>query len=209
MGVETDQGFIPGGAAIVAAGPWSPALLQKLGVNLPFHIARIKIGLFRRPDDFPAHRVWGDLETQVYLRPETGGLTLVGSIHPKESEDRVEDPDNFNTRAEIEVMADFGDRASHRYPALSRSHLSSSYASLYDITPDWHPILDAVPGVDGLFLCAGSSGHGFKLAPAVGEMMAELVLQGRTEEDSVSLFAFDRFQRGRPVQGKYEYSIIG
>jgi glycine/D-amino acid oxidase-like deaminating enzyme len=92
---------------------------------------------------------------------------------------------------------------------MQRSHVSSSYASLYDITPDWHPIMDAVPGVDGLYLCAGSSGHGFKLAPAVGQMMAKLVLEGKQPGDDINLFSFDRFEKEDLVRGRYEYSILG
>ncbi|MEW6232703.1 MAG: hypothetical protein AB1566_10395, partial [Chloroflexota bacterium] len=77
------------------------------------------------------------------------------------------------------------------------------------ITPDWHPIMDEVPGLAGLYVCAGGSGHCFKLSPAIGEMMAQLVVEGKKPGDDVNLFSFDRFARGKPVRGKYEYSILG
>jgi len=92
---------------------------------------------------------------------------------------------------------------------MAGGHLTSSHASPYDITPDWHHILDAYPGHQGLYVCAGSSGHGFELAPAVGEMMANLVLHGKQPEDDINLFSFDRFTTGNLVRGRYEYSIVG
>jgi glycine/D-amino acid oxidase-like deaminating enzyme len=91
---------------------------------------------------------------------------------------------------------------------MERSHLASSYASLYDVTPDWHHVIDALPGPDGLYLCAGSSGHGFKLAPSVGAMMAQLVLGGKSPEDDINLFAWDRFASDNQVKSQYEYSIL-
>jgi sarcosine oxidase subunit beta len=208
-GVETDQGLLPAGNVIVAAGPWTPLLLEKVGVNIPITAARVKVALYRRPEDFQDHRVWADFISQVYLRPETGNLMLVGSISPKESDDLVKDPDNFNNRVEMETLVDFAERAAMRYPAMERSHVASSYVSLYDITPDWHPILDAVPGIEGLYVCAGGSGHGFKLAPAVGDMIAKLVMQGKQPDDDIQLFSFERYQKGKPVTGQYEYSILG
>jgi glycine/D-amino acid oxidase-like deaminating enzyme len=134
---------------------------------------------------------------------------LVGSISPDEAEDQVADPDNFNESVELDIVAEFAEQVVKRVPAMTRSHLANSFAALYDITPDWHPILDQVPGFEGLYICAGSSGHGFKLAPAVGRMMADLVLNGKNQADDINLFSFDRFERGNLVRGKYEYSILG
>ncbi|MDH5507871.1 MAG: FAD-binding oxidoreductase, partial [Anaerolineae bacterium] len=171
--------------------------------------ARIKIGLYRRPEQFAKHMVCADFVSQVYMRPETGGMMLVGSISPDEAEDQVADPDSFNEKVEMDILADFGERAAARYPLMAQSHLASNYASLYDITPDWHPILDAVPENPGLYLCAGGSGHSFKLAPATGAMMANLILHGKQPTDDINLFAYERFAAGSPVTGAYEYSIVG
>jgi glycine/D-amino acid oxidase-like deaminating enzyme len=208
-GVETSEGFMPAGAVLVAAGPWSAALLRPLGVGSPITVARIKIGIYRRPEDFERHSVFADFIIQAYLRPESGNLMLVGSISPDEAKDVVANPDSFNEKVDMETLAEFAESAAQRYPAMERGHLVNNYASLYDITPDWHSIMDEVPGIEGLYLCAGSSGHGFKLSPAVGEMMANLILNGKQPEDDINLFAFDRFERDELVKGKYEYSIVG
>jgi glycine/D-amino acid oxidase-like deaminating enzyme len=209
-GIDTTQGFLPSGNVVIAAGPWSKTILSEIGVDIPMITARVKIGLYRRPPDFDRHRIWGDFVTQVYLRPETGGLMLVGSIAPdEETGDLVADPDTFNERVELDILTSFAERAAQRYPAMTRSHLASSYSSIYDITPDWHALLDAVPGTSGLYLCAGGSGHGFKLAPAVGRMVANLVLNGKKPEDEINLFSLERYQTGKLVRGQYEYSILG
>jgi sarcosine oxidase subunit beta len=209
VGVETDQGTITAGAVVVACGPWTPILLGTLGVKIPIISARVKTVLYRCPDDLDHHHIWADFANQVYFRPETGNLMLVGSIAPEEAEDQVADPDNFNESVELDIVAEFAEHVVNRVPAMTRSHLANSFAALYDITPDWHPVMDAIPGFDGLFVCAGSSGHGFKLAPAVGGMMADLVLHGKSQDDDINLFSFDRFERGELVHGQYEYSILG
>ncbi|MEE8277650.1 MAG: FAD-dependent oxidoreductase [Thermoanaerobaculia bacterium] len=93
------------------------------------------------------------------------------------------------------------------YRSCGGSYLNG-YASLYDITPDWQPILDALPGVDNLYCAVGCSGHGFKLAPVVGEMMADLIVDGKGPEDDIQMFAFERFTSGKLVGGRYAHKIL-
>lgn len=208
-GVVTEAGIINADAVIIAAGPWSSTLLQKIGIVVPIITARVKTVIYKPPADLIHHSIWTDFIAQVYLRPETGGMMLVGSISPdEEMGDQVLDPDHFNETVGIEIISSFAERVALRYNAMQRSHVASSYASLYDITPDWHPIIDAVPGIEGLYLCAGTSGHGFKLGPAVGEMLADLVVNGKSPDDDVNIFSFDRFETGNLIRGKYEYSIL-
>jgi sarcosine oxidase subunit beta len=208
-GVETDHGVFPGRHIIIACGPWSQQFLARLGIEVPIIAARVKIGLYRRPQDFTHHRIWGDFINQIYLRPEGGNLMLVGSISPDEAADRVDNPDHYNEKVDLDTLTDFAERAASRFPAMEHSHLTHSYSALYDITPDWHSIMDEVPGYEGLYLCAGSSGHGFKLAPAVGEMMTRLLLEGKQQEDDINLFSFDRFEKDRLIHSQYAYNIIG
>jgi glycine/D-amino acid oxidase-like deaminating enzyme len=77
------------------------------------------------------------------------------------------------------------------------------------VTPDWHPIIDEAPGARGFYLAVGFSGHGFKLSPAVGEMVAELVINGKRAESDVSAFRYSRFAEGRPVRGMYDEGLMG
>lgn len=73
------------------------------------------------------------------------------------------------------------------------------------MTPDSRPLLGQLPGVDGLFLCAGFSGMGFKISPAVGLVMSELLLDGRGKSVEISSFCPGRFAAGRPIKAEYEY----
>ena len=83
------------------------------------------------------------------------------------------------------------------------------YAGLYGVTPDWHPIMDEVPEGSGCFICAGFSGHGFKLAPAVGLMAAEMITDEDSPEFPTEMFRLSRYAEQDAVHGQYEYSITG
>jgi sarcosine oxidase, subunit beta len=61
------------------------------------------------------------------------------------------------------------------------------------MTPDAHPIIGPVPGVAGLYLCAGFSGAGFKKGPAVGQCLAEAILDGHTTTVDLTPFRLERF----------------
>ena len=209
MGVDTDQGTVQAGAVVVAAGPWSPLITKTVGIELPIKVSRHQVATYRRPDEFERHMVFAAFTDEIYIRPETGGLMLVGSIEPGEAEDEVPNPDSFNERVDFDIVADFSERVARRYPLMERGTSAGGWASLYDITPDWHAIMGALPGVEGLYCVAGTSGHGFKLGPAVGEMMADLIINGEKPEGDINMFSVSRFDAGKEVAGKYEYSIVG
>lgn len=210
-GVVTRRGEIAAGAVVNTTGPWAPrvARMLGLGIELPIHPCRVQLALFAPPPDGrPAPLVFGDFPNVSYFRPETGGMTLIGSLDPIEATFHA-DPDDYNERIDTDVVIDLGTRLSRRFPVMERAESRGGYAGIYDITPDWHPVIDEVPPGSGFFVCAGSSGHGFKLAPAIGEMLADLVTGQRTEGLDASPFRFRRYAEGRPVTGQYEYSIIG
>lgn len=207
-GAETMAGPIVAPAVVNAAGPWAPSLASAVGVALPIEPSRHPVCVFRRPPDFGAAPViYVDFVNQFYMRPETGELCLVGSIDPGDAAHRA-DPDGYNTGVDLDTIADFAGRASRRYPALAHGVSRGGWAGIYDVTPDWHPVLDAIEELPGLFVAAGFSGHGFKLCPAVGRMMAGLVAEGR-REGGLDFFRADRFRTGRLIRGKYDYAIVG
>ncbi|MBW2624186.1 MAG: FAD-dependent oxidoreductase, partial [Deltaproteobacteria bacterium] len=109
----------------------------------------------------------------------------------------------------FQTVSNYSEKVILRYPGMNHGGYASGYAALYDITPDWHAILDEMPNVSGLFLAAGSSGHGFKLAPAVGEMMAELIINGKKDGEDIDFFSFARFAENRLITGNYSHSIVG
>ena len=94
-------------------------------------------------------------------------------------------------------------RVSQRFPVLEEGRIARGYAGCFDVTPDWHPILDRV-GPDGSYVAVGFSGHGFKLSPAVGQMMAALITEGPERRIPTSpTFRLSRFAEGKPIRGTY------
>jgi sarcosine oxidase subunit beta len=208
-GVTTTRGEIAAGAVVNTAGPWGARVARMAGVELPIQPCRVQVSLFAPPpDDKPAPHVFADFPNVTYFRPETGGMTLIGSLDPAEANHHA-DPDNYNERVDFDFVADMGARLARRFPCMERGDSRGGYAAIYDITPDWHPMIDEWPEGSGFFVAAGHSGHGFKLGPAVGVMVADLVTGQKTEGLDPALFRYSRYAEGKPVRGRYEYSIAG
>jgi sarcosine oxidase subunit beta len=180
-----------------------------VGIDVPLEPSRHEIATFRRPADFGRPPViYGDFLRQTYMRPEGRDLLLIGSLDPRDAENVV-DPDHYSGGIEWRSVEKFSGDLLHRYPAMQGGFSRGGWAGVYDVTPDWHPIMDEVPGVQGCYLCVGFSGHGFKLCPATGALMAEFVTTGQTREVDIRFFRLSRFEEGQPIRGKYSYSIIG
>jgi glycine/D-amino acid oxidase-like deaminating enzyme len=200
-GVRTSRGDVDAPVVIDAAGLWSDRVARMAGVDLPITVCRHKINFFARPAHAAGpHPLVYDFVKNIYTRPEAGGLTLVGPLE-SELHDRV-DPDRYNEGVTFEETADAMERAAHRFPVMEGGAVARGYAGCFDVTPDWHPILDAA-GPAGFYVAAGFSGHGFKLSPAVGRMVAALVLDGKRAGDDVEAFRLTRFAEGRPIRGTY------
>jgi glycine/D-amino acid oxidase-like deaminating enzyme len=191
-GVSTSRGDIEAPVVINAAGIWGDRIT----------VCRHKINFFTRPAAASApHPLVYDFVKNIYTRPETGGLTLVGPLDSEEFNDRA-DPDRYNEGVTFEETADAMERAMHRFPVMEHGEVAKGYAGCFDVTPDWHPILDESP-VAGFYLAVGFSGHGFKLSPAVGDMVARLVVDGKRPGDDVHAFRHSRFAEGKPIRGTY------
>jgi sarcosine oxidase subunit beta len=85
--------------------------------------------------------------------------------------------------------------------------LHSAHGGYDGITPDQHPFLGAA-GPDGFYLDCGFSGTGFKTAPAVGLCMSEFILDGASKSVDLSIYAPDRFSRGKPIEGEHNYGAV-
>ncbi len=208
-GVETDRGPMAAPVVVTAAGGWTPRLLGPLGVEVPIVNTLHRIGVFERPADFgPPHPVCGDFVNQVYFRPEQGGLTLIGST--KHTADDVVDPDGYPERAEAEWIQEFAEGSVARFPRMEAARSRGGWTGFYDTTPDFQFILDRAPGIEGLVVAVGFSGHGFKHSPIIGDLVADLVL-GTTPADphlDLGFFALGRFAAGRPHQPRHRYARV-
>jgi glycine/D-amino acid oxidase-like deaminating enzyme len=201
-GVRTSRGEISAPVVVNAAGIWGDRVGRLAGVDVPLTVCRHRINFFTRPQAAGhPHPLVYDFVKNIYTRPETGGVTLVGSLDPGEFHDRA-DPDHYNEGVSFDETADAMERAIHRFPLMADGEVARGYAGCFDVTPDWHPILDESP-VRGFYLAVGFSGHGFKLSPAVGDMMARLILTGKQPGDDVHAFRLSRFAEGKPIRGTY------
>ena len=103
---------------------------------------------------------------------------------------------SFNTHVDYEAMAEASENAMYRVPALEKARIARGWAGLYEISPDNHAILGRVPEVDGFIVANGFSGHGFQHSPAVGKVIAELIVDGKAGTIDISSLSIERFKRG-------------
>ncbi len=205
-GVVTADGRIATDRAVIATGPWSRGFLLEHGIDLPLEATRHEVVHLRRGPEGPAyHPGGGDLINQIYFRPEGADLTLVGNGN---MEDVVENPEIYAQRASPGFIQDIWSRLARRIPSLADAEFSTGYAGLYTSTPDSHPIMDAVEGIDGLYVCTGFSGHGFKLSPMVGVLMAELMLEGGATSIDISPLRISRFAEGDLNNTGYGFKVM-
>lgn len=205
-GVVTASGeTIDAPVVVNAAGLWAGAVARLVEVELPIVIGRHPVFIIERDPGFgAAHMVYLDLAGGSYLRPETGALTLTGSLTDDESQHPM-DPELLGSDTGFEEASEVLARAARALPRLSESRFRQGYAGAFDITPDWMPILDE-SSVRGFFIAAGMSGHGFKLAPAVGEMMAAIIT-GATPPVNAAPFRLGRFA-SRAAGGTFVSSYL-
>lgn len=201
--VLTDQGRVATEKVIIAAGPWANRLLEGTGIDLPLRPVRHQVALATRsPELLPSHPIVGDIAQSFSFRPESPTLTMIGF-----GEDEVE-LDNYDEGIDPPTAAENMARLTRRMPAMADSYIRGGWSGLFTVTPDWHPILDQVPGIAGLFCAVGFSGHGFKLAPAIGRAMAELALEGRATSADLTPLRFGRFAEGDLLQSRYRYRVL-
>jgi sarcosine oxidase subunit beta len=202
-GVETTAGHIDAGAVVVAAGAWSPRLTAAIGLPIPARPKAIDTVLVTRPAELPdPHLIVIDNVQGTYFRPESRTLTLAGV--PCDAWDI--DPDTLGTGLPPTAAQEGARLLTHRFPALDRATLARGYRAFDLYSADRHAILGAVDGVDGLYLATAFSGTGFKIAPAVGTGMAELILDGRAKTVDLEAFSFRRFAEGRPFPEPHPYA---
>ncbi len=209
VGVETPGGTLAAPRVVNCAGAWGARVARMAGVEVPIDACRVQVAYFRRPSGHQApHPVVLDFIHATYFRSEGDDLTLAGLVDPAEA-GAVVDPDAYDDGVDFDFVSDVGARLVRRYPAMEQGRSTGGYASLYAVTPDWHPVIDEVPAGSGFYLCSGFSGHGFKLGPAVGLMVADLVTGASAPVFDPHLFRLGRYGEDDPVRGRYEYSIVG
>jgi sarcosine oxidase subunit beta len=132
-------------------------------------------------------------------------MTLIGDVDVDEGSD----PDTYSQKASMDYVKAMWPRVAMRVPALEDAEYFTGYAGLYTTTPDSHSIIDRVEGIDGLYICTGFNGHGFKESPAVGIVVSELIVDGRATTIDITPLAIDRFRTGALNVIDYAAKVVG
>ena len=145
----------------------------------------------------------GDIAQSFSFRPDGPSFTLMGF-----GDDEEVELDNYNEAVDMDVMADAVSRLQRRLPDMAGAYFRGGWSGLFTTTPDWHPILDKAPGIEGLYCAVGFSGHGFKLSPMIGVTMAELVAQGASTSIDISPLRYSRFEENDLLESSYRYRVL-
>jgi sarcosine oxidase subunit beta len=200
--VITDNGEIETPVLVLATGPWTRPLLQRAGYDCPIEPEYHQVAILRNaPDMRGGGCACIDSVSATYFRSDGIDKFLVGDFYGK----RPIDPENFPQSASVDLLEELIERASRRVPKLQNAEVLHGVTGVYDMTPDSRPLLGAVPGTAGLYLCSGFSGMGFKISPAIGLVMSELLLDGRSKTVDISSFRPSRFAEGKPIRAEFEY----
>ncbi len=203
IGVETSAGRIDAGTVVVAAGAWAPRLCREIGIDLPARPKAIDTVQVERPPVLAEpHVIFIDNVLGTYFRPESRIRTIVGV--PCQDWDVDPDAPMVLSPGAPAVGAQM---LTHRIPAMEGATLARGYRAVDCYSRDRHAILGRVDGVDGLYLATAFSGSGFKIAPAVGVCMAELILDGRAKTVDIDAFGLRRFAEGKSPEGPYPYAL--
>ncbi|WP_059014039.1 FAD-binding oxidoreductase [Mycobacterium sp. M26] len=208
-GVQLADGSrISAGTVVVATGVWTQPFLAPYRVDVPIRVVREQIVMISPGVDIGPVPVFSDLVSLQYVRPEVGGDVLFGNSDL--SDVATADPDDYLNRATEDFVDLTVDKVGTRFPGFPEPAITTSYAGCYDVTPDWNPVISAT-GRTGLFVAAGFSGHGFKIAPAVGRLVADLVVDGHSSDPRIpeTDFRLSRFAEGALLTTPYPYVGAG
>lgn len=208
IGVSTDAGDFAAATVISTQNIWTPELAGWTGRSLPVVPERHAVLALECPG---AHYtfsmpVFKDLASpgMLYYRCYGGNQMLVseGVVGEKLNTAETEQGD-----IPMDYVVDVGAQVAERFPAYEAAALASSWTGVYDVTPDWNPVLGRLPGIEGLVVGYGFSGHGFKLSPTVGRVLAQEAL-GLPTDVSLKPYSIERFETGALLTGRYGLGAV-
>jgi len=186
-GAVTNKGTIEAPIVINAAGPWAKPVAEMVGVDLPLFTQRHQI-LVTEPVGWILDPMVMSFSIGIYCQQTPHGSLIMGIGDPHE-------PKGYDIGHSWQFLRDMSRIITRLLPVLKDVRVVRQWSGLYTVTPDAHPILGGVPGLDGYLQAVGFSGHGFMLAPAVGRIIAEMAL-GMEPFLDVSNLDAGRFERG-------------
>jgi sarcosine oxidase subunit beta len=197
-GVRTRNGRLSTPLVVNGAGPYAARIGSMAGVDIPVEPIRHFVWVTKPFDGAPSrHTLVVEFSSGWCFHREGNGILMAMG-------DRAAPP-TFEVGVDWDFFETVMETAVNRYPALENSAIAKSWAGAYETTPDHNPILGRVPGLDGLVLANGFSGHGFMHSPATGQLVAEVILDGEATSIDISSLSLDRFSKGELIQ---EHHVI-
>jgi sarcosine oxidase subunit beta len=207
VGVQTEQGRIDAGVVVSTQNIWAREIEHWTGIGSPVSAERHQVLALDGPQAYtPAMPVFKDLASpgMLYARSYGGRQMLVSEGLPGQA---LADLDDRQGEVSMDTVAEIGAQVAQRFPSYAEAGLASSWTGIYDVTPDWNPVLGPLPELPGLVVGYGFSGHGFKLSPAVGRVLAQAAL-GLPTDVSLAPYALERFRAGKWLVGRYGQGAV-
>jgi sarcosine oxidase subunit beta len=202
-GVESSCGAFAAPIVVDCAGTFADRIGKLAGVDIPLTTWTHDVAFVKRPARVGMHPTVIDDVLSMYFRPE-GELTLIGL----EDKNRMgEPPESDLGRVDPEFVMRAIDRICERMEGMEEGSLHSTHVGRDGLTPDQRAIMDKA-GPEGFYIACGFSGTGFKLSPAVGVCMSELILDGSAKLVDISSLSLARFARGELLRGEHSYGDL-
>lgn len=201
VSVSSNQGRVESPIVVNAAGPYAANVGKMAGVEIPVKPIRRQL---HYTDPFekipPGIPLIVDLRKNFYFRKEGAGVLLSG---------REDKEPSFKLFTDFDSMEEAAENGIYRAPVLEEANIAGGWGGLYEISPDKHAILGKVPEVEGLILANGFSGHGLQHGPAVGMVIAELILNGKSETIAIDSLSLGRVREGKLLGERMAVNILG
>ena len=206
-GVRTAQGEFTAPVVISTQNIWSVEIERWTGIQTPVAAERHTVVALECDAHYTSRMpVFKDMGSpgMMYYRSYGGSQMLASEGVVGET---LAEPDNEQGDVSIDYVVELGAQVAERFPAYAEAGLASSWTGVYDVTPDWNPVLGRIPDLPGLVVGYGFSGHGFKLSPGVGLLLAQEAL-GLPTDVSLEPYALERFRTGALLTGRYGLGAV-
>jgi glycine/D-amino acid oxidase-like deaminating enzyme len=181
QGAATTTGNFEAPVVIVAAGSWSERLLAPVGVALYLRSQRGAVLFYEQPDALAQGQpIFLDAQGAFFLRPHPYRMSAAGYIDDQTKTFGADTLDEYVPPQDAARVLQFAARC---VPGLAKAQLKRGHTILYDMCADSLPALGRVTSVEGLYVAAGFGTSAFSVAPAVGELLAQLVIDGTALRD--------------------------
>ncbi len=199
-------------AIVLATNVWTNELLHGSGISdadlLPIYASVHDTIYLRRPERYSGIKptLW-DPQNSAYYKMEGTSITAIGSLDPTIDTAKFDPNGDIKNHITDEYIEKYLGKLTGRLPGMDDASVISTVSGLYDMSPDGQAIIDSLSsiGLDNVYVCAGLSGHGFKLSPAYGRIVADMLALQDPEKALFdwSNFSIARFKNKKPIKSMY------